>query len=389
LRLRQSSPPSASAAPISSLALALGVDAGDLEVRLDPPAPPGDLKAEIDRFTTVDACVDERARLDPVLGDALEAIGYDTFLRDACRVVDATKANDVSRCASIDSSALAARCRATVAEVAGNPDACPWEIGDRPAVGRSPACLAVSIRDPRLCAGVADALERATCEAMLARDAGPCAKLRGHGAQARCARDAERWRGVLAGAPDARTPPFPVAGTLHLANTDRGDPAGAAGATGIIDVNLAPDLEHGVTLLEQRDGTRFVLGSLTDTGVDFIAPSPHVGASLALEVVVPPGPSTTESVKVAARITRVELLLPGRAPVTLPGAHSTLTARLDRLVHARGGDVKLVVDGDLAAAGSSWHLHAEETTFVRDVVHVHGSVLYEGISKFGADSGMR
>ena len=73
--------------------------------------------------------------------------------------------------------------------------------------------------------------------------------------------------------------------------------------------------------------------------------------------------------------------------MTFPGAHSTLTARLDRLVHDRGGGVKLVVDGDLAAAGSSWHLHAEETTFVRDVVH--GSVPYEGMSKFGADSGMR
>jgi hypothetical protein len=387
LRLRQS--PSAdipSAAPISSLAFVLGVEAGELEGHLDPPAPPGDLKAEIDGFTTVDACVEERARLDPVLGDALEAIGYDTFLRDACRVVDATKANDVSRCALIDSSALAARCRTTVAEVAGNPDACPWEIGDRPAVGRSPACLAVSIRDPRLCAGVGDALERATCEAMLARGAGPCAKLRGHGAQARCARDAERWRGVLAGAPDTRSPPFAVAGALHLENTDRTAPAGAAGATGI-DVNLGPDLEHGVTLLEQRDGARFVLGPLTDTGVDFIAPSPHVGASLALEVVVPPGPSTPESAQVGARITRVELLLPGRPPVTFPGAHSTLTARLDRLVHARGGGVTLVVDGDLAAAGSSFHLHAEETTFVRDVVH--GTVLYEGISKFGADSGMR
>ena len=299
--MRQSSPRSAdvpSAAPISRLALVLGVDAGELEGLLDPPAPPGDLKAEIDRFTTVDACVDERARLDPVLGDALEAIGYDTFLRDACRVIDATKANDASRCASIDSSALAARCRTTVAEVSGNPDACPWEIGDRPAVGRSPPCLAVSIREPRLCAGVVDALERATCEAMLARDARPCAKLRGHAAQARCARDAERWRGVLAGAPDAGTPPFAVAGALHLESTDRtglagpAGPAGAAGATGIIDVNLAPYLEHGVTLLEQRDGARFVLGPLTDTGVDFIAPSPHVGASLALEVVVPPGPST-------------------------------------------------------------------------------------------------
>src|ERR1019366_5592349 len=56
---------------------ALYADAG-LEVGGAPPAPAGDLKAEIARFTTLDACVNERARVDPIVGDALEAIGYDT-----------------------------------------------------------------------------------------------------------------------------------------------------------------------------------------------------------------------------------------------------------------------------------------------------------------------
>src|ERR1019366_1781105 len=96
---------------------ALGLDGGSLEVRLDPPAPAGDLKAEIARFTTLDACVDGLARVDPIAGDALEAIGYDTFLRDACRVLDATKANDPGRCPAIEASSLEARCRTTVAEV--------------------------------------------------------------------------------------------------------------------------------------------------------------------------------------------------------------------------------------------------------------------------------
>ncbi len=350
---------------------------------MDPPAPAGDLRAEIDRFTSVDTCVEERARLDPVLGDALEAIGYDTFLRDACRVMDAAKANDANRCGAIDSSALANRCRTTVAEIAGNPDACPWDIADRPAGGRAPGCVAVAARDPRLCAAIADGLERATCQATLARDASSCARLRAHGMQARCSRDAERWRSVVSGASDAGAEVF-ASGTLHLERTDEAD--GDAGAGRIIDVNLTPDLERGVTLLERRDGTQLVIGPLTETGLDFVAPSPHVQASFALELLAQSGSSATESTEVA-RITRVELLLPGRLPMASPGAHSTLVAKLDKLVHARGAIVKLVVDGDLAAAGSKWHLHAEEASFVRDVVRVRD--LYGGISKFGADSGMR
>src|ERR1700722_2285007 len=46
----------------------LGLDAGELESPVDPPAPAGDVKAEIDRFTTVEACALERARLAPPVG---------------------------------------------------------------------------------------------------------------------------------------------------------------------------------------------------------------------------------------------------------------------------------------------------------------------------------
>jgi hypothetical protein len=368
----------------SSLAVALGVDAGEFEGRVDPPAPAGDLKAEIERFTTVDACVEERARLDPILGDALEAIGYDTFLRDACRVIDATKANDATRCEGIDSSSLAARCRTTVAEIAGQPGECPWQIPDHPAVGRAPACIAVATRDARLCAAVADSLERATCEASLTRNESPCATLRGQGQKARCARDGERWRTILAGsATEATTEPLVATGTLHVTGVnDRGD-----AATESIDVNLAPDLERGVILIEQRDGARLVIGPLTETGVDFIAPSPHVRASLALELLAPSDPPGVQGATATARVMRVELLLPGRPPVTSPGAHSTLAVKVERLVHARGGGVKLMIEGDLASAGPTWHLRAEETTFVRDIVRARD--LYGGNSKFGADSGMR
>ncbi len=342
------------------MARLLGVDAGELEEAVDPPAPAGDLKAEIDRFTTVDACALEHARLDPLLGDALEAVGYDTFLRDACRVIDAAKNSDASRCAAIDASSLEARCRATVAEVSAAPDACPWETASRPARGRDARCVAVASRDVRLCNAVADGTDQATCEATLARDDAPCTKLRARQAQLRCARDAERWHNVLAGATSGSNgPPLATAGKLHVARTDRTD------VPEVIDVDMAPDLARGVMVLQERGGARFVLGPLTDTGLDFIAPSPHMRASFALEITIAP---STHGGALTGRIERAELAVPGRSPVSTPGAQSTLAVKIDKLEPVRAGPVALTVDGDISGGTSSWHVHLEATTFVRDVV---------------------
>jgi hypothetical protein len=379
-------------APAASLARLLGVDAGELEAPVDPPAPPGDLKAEIEQFTTLDACAADRARLDPLLGDALEAIGYDTFLRDACRIIDAAKANDPAKCSAIDASALEAQCRATVAQVAASPDACPWEAPGRPARGRDARCVAVASRDIRLCAAARDGLERATCEATLGTDARrPCASLRARSEQARCARDAARWRGVAGGqavpAP-ADAPPVVPAGSLHVESLEAANAANASGmAGGPLDVDLRPDLEHGVTLVVDREGTRFVVGPLTDTGLDFVAPSPHVRGSLALELLVPAG---THAAPIAARVERAELVVPGRPPAATPGARSTLAAKVDKLAATRGAPLTVAVDGDISVSGSSWRVRAQATTFVRDVVKAN-DVYGAGAAgpRFGVDAGLR
>src|SRR5580658_9409690 len=110
-----------------------GADASDLS-GVDPPALTGDLASEVEGFTTVDACVDRHARVDPLVGDALEAIGYDTLFRDACRILEAAKAKDSKRCLAIETSPLRERCLATVAELAGEPDACPWRFDSRKAL---------------------------------------------------------------------------------------------------------------------------------------------------------------------------------------------------------------------------------------------------------------
>src|SRR5579884_4198000 len=160
----------APAGPIAELAGALGIDAASLEPMADPPAPAGNLEGDIESFTTVDACVRAHPIADPLLGDALEAVGYDTFLRDACRVLAAAKARDASPCASIDASALRRRCEATVAEVAGRPDGCPWDVPTKPELGRDPECVAIATPDARLCAAVRDRAGRAACEGIATHD---------------------------------------------------------------------------------------------------------------------------------------------------------------------------------------------------------------------------
>src|SRR5688500_9512539 len=92
---------------VASQVAALGIDAGALgeTAFIDPPAPAGDLRTELDRFVNVETCVNERAKLDPLVGDALGAIGYETLLRDACRLLEAAKDKKREACDKIDSSA--------------------------------------------------------------------------------------------------------------------------------------------------------------------------------------------------------------------------------------------------------------------------------------------
>ncbi|MEO7108853.1 MAG: hypothetical protein ABI183_00330, partial [Polyangiaceae bacterium] len=85
----------------SSVAAALGIDA-DLPPPPDPTPGAGDLASDVAAFTNVDACVaQESVKVDPMIGDALLAFGYDTFLRDACRQIDAVKSRDPKKCDAI------------------------------------------------------------------------------------------------------------------------------------------------------------------------------------------------------------------------------------------------------------------------------------------------
>ncbi len=85
---------------------AIDIDGGFVIDRSDPPPPAGDLREDVTRFTTLDACVAQHAVIDPLVGDAVRSIGYDTLLRDACRILEAIKKKDPTPCSLITASAL-------------------------------------------------------------------------------------------------------------------------------------------------------------------------------------------------------------------------------------------------------------------------------------------
>jgi hypothetical protein len=336
-------------APVASLAVALGMDAGELEPSVDPPPPAGDLKAELDAFTTVDACVAQRAAGDPVVGDALEAIGYDTLVRDACRLLDAAKSRDPKRCADVLASTLKTRCEAGAAELAGTPEACPFDVPSRPDRGRDAACLALATRDASLCDAALDRTARVTCAALATHDAAPCKKLPLRADQLRCARDEQRWAAVL---PVADAPPRPGA-----APSGKVTLTGDAGA--FASDAFALDVSRGVVVLNQMDGARVMLGSMNKGGLGFVAPPPNAPKTLAFELMVPGDPKK-------AHLERVQLDVPGHSMIDVAGSKAgAFTVHVTRFEKRYGGAVELTLEGSLDQGVA---VKAEVTTFVRDVV---------------------
>jgi hypothetical protein len=356
-------------APMSaaSIANALGADAATFIESTDPPAPAGDLKAEVDKFTTLEACVAERALSDPLVGDALEAIGYDTFLRDACRILESLKAKDVRKCAPIESSSLRARCESFVAMATGQPDRCPFEITASPNTGREPTCLAVASRDARLCAGETRA-RRPGCEALAAKDEKKCAPSATPREKKACERNLLRWRSTLtdalppgagdAGAGVATRP----AGRIEVRGAD-----GAPDPTSPV-TDLTSDAERGVVLAREPTGAvRLRIGSLFALGaIPRAVGTQQTTTRIGFELVLPkeaPGD---------AKIDQVELEIPGTIELTAATLRSTLKATVTELDATRGGKLRIVIDGSapttVGVPPRTSRVHLELTTFVRDIV---------------------
>jgi hypothetical protein len=340
---------SAEPASASGVARALGLDAATLAAQNDPPSPAGDVKAEVQRFTTLDACVSEHAKTDPLVGDALHAIGYDTFLRDACRVLLAMKEKKSEACKAIDAQGLRSKCEASVAMQEGTPDACPLETFEAPAGGRDVRCLAAASREPRLCAGAARG-ERVACEALVLRDEARCA------GDATCARDASRWKNALPapssdlGAPLATRAKIAVHGAEGTA-----DPP-------VTETDLATDVARGVVLVQDYGGAHVALGAPREVGNTVFAPTPLQRARLSLAIV--------QGGDKPATIEHAEVAVPGGATFVLPGARWDGALKVTKLDATRGGEVVMVLEGKIGTAPRVYAIKAEVTTFVRDVVRL-------------------
>lgn len=350
--------PSAAPSP-SALAAQLGIDAGSLEV--DPPAPAGDLAKDLESFVNVESCVAQRAGIDPLLADALRAIGYDTFVRDACRLLEAAKDRKRETCDRIDASSLRSRCRTWVATIAQTPDACPLIYEGLPSRGRTASCVALAGKDPRLCAGEARPSQRATCEALSSRSETKCDPL-APSERAACRREVARWRSLL---------PSPLEGLPKLTEA-RGKLAvhGEAGTADpkVTELDLAPDLGRGAVIqVGLRERLRVELGSLGETDTARIAGAPNKRTRVGVELTLEP-PRLGAGKDPTPVLDRFELEVPGELPVVVPPAKCECKVTRARLDRTRGGEVSIAIEGTVTGASRTYKIALEATTFVRDVV---------------------
>lgn len=341
------------------MAQTLGLDASVLGEGPDPPAPAGDLKAELEAFVSVESCVKDKSKLDPLVGDALRAIGYDTFVRDACRLLEAAKDKRREACDKVDSSALKARCQMWVAMVAQTPDACPLLFDAMPGRGRSATCVAVSAKDPRLCQGEPRTVSRATCEALATRDDSKCNLLLPHD-QPGCKREVARWRSLLA-APLDGLPKLPTPkGKLVAKGIDgANDPATP-------ENDVSADLARGAVIVTLRERARVEIGMVGDTepirmGAN-LNKRARVGAVIMLE---PTSPGSRDTKPV---LDRLEIDLPGEIPIAYPSGRCECKVTVARVDKTRGGEVAVTIKGKAGSGSKSFDLDVELLTFTRDVV---------------------
>ncbi len=351
-------PPPASSGIAATLG-AIGADAGPLDL-VDPPAPAGDLAKELEAFVNVETCVSQRAAIDPLLADALRAIGYDTFVRDACRLLEAAKDKKRETCDRIDASSLRSRCKAWVAMLAQTPDACPLLFEGLPARGRGATCVAIAGKDPRLCLAEPRPSQRVTCDALAARSEAKCEALTGVD-RAACVREVTRWRALLPTPLDG-LPKLPEAkGKLVLAGE-----AGTADPK-VTEVDLAPDVGRGAVMTAGlRDRLRVELGVLGESESARIAGALNKRTRVGLVVTLDAPRGATK--EVTPTLDRFELEVPGELPLVSPPGKCECRVTRAHLDKTRGGEVSVAVEGTLAGAGRTYKVSFAATTFVRDVV---------------------
>ena len=336
----------------SNVAAALGIDA-DLPAGPDPTPPAGDLASDVASFTSLDACVASHAKLDPLVGDALLSFGYDTFLRDACRQLDAVKARDAKKCDSVVASELRTHCRSTVAMVTSAPEECPFpESADMG--GRDATCIAVATHDPRLCAA-ANGSQRTTCEAIVLRDAGKCDAL-GPNEKGSCRRIADRLKSSLDPAHTGLSALPAVGGKL--------DVHAQTGTQPVVpdSIDLHDSVANGIVIVTSSIETRFVFGQTPTSSAYPHSVSPESKLGVGFEIDVTNTPSQD------ARLHLFTLEIPGGVRLDSAQVHGIPKVKIVELSKERGGPITFTVDADVGASPQGYAFHVDVKSFVADVV---------------------
>lgn len=238
--------PAASSVPASVAPLLAGLEVPILDAETDPAAPAGDLAQELAAFTDVKSCAKRHRMMDPLLADAIDAIGYERLAVDACRMVEALKTREVASCSPIASSAVRRRCEEQLAMLEGNTSLCPVEELAHDYPMHLPACLAAARRDVRPCAALLG-MDRARCEGVVAHDVARC------GTDERCARFVQQWRQLL---------PLTPGNSPYLARMDAsvravGDADAGAPAE---QISLPREAAAGAVLVSDKGHHRLLIG---------------------------------------------------------------------------------------------------------------------------------
>jgi hypothetical protein len=322
---------------------ALEAEAG-IERALDPAAPGGDLQRDLAEFTTLDACARSHRVIDPVLADAVDALGYDTLVRDACRILQALKARDVQLCQPIAAAPLRQRCESQVAVLAGQPALCPLVSVSSEVPAREPVCLARASRDERLCAA-ALGTDRAFCQALVRGRSSDC------GNDGACVRQVERFRTLL----EKPASHEPFAARLHIELAS--EPGQADRFERAYDLD---DLAAGGAIARPvGDKVRFIVGA-PKTALWPAWDSPSVAPRLFLALSVPIKPQSPPAERGDAG--PAILLGPGDLAMDLLIPHIAL------LGGVMASDRRVTIDH--ASASTSSPLRLTLTTKVRDTARI-------------------
>lgn len=308
---------------------------------MDPAPPPGDLREEIDAFQDLPSCVKRHKLLDPLIADAVESLGYDSFVTDACRSIEALYKKEVTPCAAMLTSRMREHCETQVAMLKGEPELCPVRDHVTGIPERAPQCLAAARRDVRPCAALVG-MARATCEGLVAQDPARC------GLEGRCLRLVRRWMPVLPVA-EGRSP---YRGHIEVI-AKRGEE--------VVRLELPREAEQGAIVAIQERRARLSLGDLRS----FFVVDEQQGVGFILEF--PEWPPHETKWKLSDR--EAQGVLRMRAVGALELLHGApVEVQIERAATGAGGAIELAINTIVGPVHAPWKVQWKINTWLRDIV---------------------